>query len=117
MNLLTKFLISWCYNLFLMYLLNILLLLPLPSLSLSLGLLLQKIKGFWRAALLLSMLLYPIDVDSSTSAYSQIELDKRRAALFKMIEIEIIKLGNLVFLESSIPILYPQQLSLFSSEF
>ncbi|KAM7477831.1 hypothetical protein LguiA_026044 [Lonicera macranthoides] len=56
------------------------------------GLLLQEIKGFWHAALLLSMLLYPMDISSSTSADSQIELDKRRAALFRIIESKIIKL-------------------------
>ncbi|KAM7481311.1 hypothetical protein LguiB_005894 [Lonicera macranthoides] len=56
------------------------------------GLLLQEIKGFWHAALLLSMLLYTMDVGSSTSADSQIELDKRRAALFRIIESKIIKL-------------------------
>ncbi|KAM7491499.1 hypothetical protein LguiA_034420 [Lonicera macranthoides] len=61
------------------------------------GLLLREIKGFWRAALLLSMLLYPMDVDTcNTSIDSQIEhleLDRRRAELFKMIENKIIELG------------------------
>ncbi|KAM7477839.1 hypothetical protein LguiA_026052 [Lonicera macranthoides] len=55
-------------------------------------LLLQEIKGFWHAALLLSMLLYPMDVGSSTSADSQIELNNKRAALFRIIESEIIKI-------------------------
>ncbi|KAM7477785.1 hypothetical protein LguiA_025998 [Lonicera macranthoides] len=56
----------------------------------------QKIEAedyaFDHAALLLSMLLYPMDVNSTTSADSQIELDKRRAALFRIIESKIIKL-------------------------
>ncbi|KAM7477807.1 hypothetical protein LguiA_026020 [Lonicera macranthoides] len=55
---------------------------------------LAEIKGFWHAALLLSMLLYPMDVGSSTSEDSQIELNNKRAALFRIIESEIIKLAK-----------------------
>ncbi|KAM7481313.1 hypothetical protein LguiB_005896 [Lonicera macranthoides] len=38
------------------------------------------------------MLLYPMDVGSSTSEDSQFELNNKRAALFRIIESEIIKL-------------------------
>ncbi|KAL3503848.1 hypothetical protein ACH5RR_033689 [Cinchona calisaya] len=53
------------------------------------GLLLRDSKGFWRVALLLSMLLYPKDIDSHTNSS---ELNKR-TELYKMVEDAILKQG------------------------
>ncbi|XP_015056497.1 putative CCA tRNA nucleotidyltransferase 2 [Solanum pennellii] len=57
------------------------------------GLLLREIKEFWRVALLLSMLLHPVDVESSTSFSNEnFELDKS-SGLFKTIENAVRTLG------------------------
>ncbi|OVA05306.1 Poly A polymerase [Macleaya cordata] len=57
------------------------------------GLLLREIKGFWRVALLMSTLLYPIDFDlTEVSIDKHIELDKHRD-LFSRVENTIIELG------------------------
>ncbi|KAL7246602.1 hypothetical protein ACSBR2_001661 [Camellia fascicularis] len=57
------------------------------------GLLLREIKGFWRVALLASMLLYPTNIDVITdSSDEQFKLEKR-AESFKMIENAIMELG------------------------
>ncbi|KAM7515278.1 hypothetical protein LguiA_004861 [Lonicera macranthoides] len=57
------------------------------------GLLLREIKNFWRAALLLSTLIYPSNIDSTTnSPIDHFELGKRRE-LFKKVEDKIINLG------------------------
>ena len=53
------------------------------------GLLLRDIKDFWRAALLLSMLLYPTDIYSATSSF---EFDKRRE-VYNMVEEAILGKG------------------------
>ncbi|XP_027149107.1 putative CCA tRNA nucleotidyltransferase 2 [Coffea eugenioides] len=53
------------------------------------GLLLRDIKDFWRAALLLSMLLYPTDIYSATSSF---EFDKRRE-VYNMVEEAILEKG------------------------
>ncbi|MCL7048403.1 hypothetical protein MKW94_022457, partial [Papaver nudicaule] len=67
--------------------------LDMPSLRILAGLLLREIKSLWRVALLISTLLYPIDVDrAEVSPDKQIELDKRRN-LFKTVETAIMKLG------------------------
>lgn len=55
------------------------------------GLLLRDIKEFWRAALLLSVLLYPDDI-SCLSESTPSELEKR-IELFKKVEHEILNLG------------------------
>nr|GLL44033.1 putative CCA tRNA nucleotidyltransferase 2 [Ipomoea trifida] len=52
------------------------------------GLLLREIKEFWRVSLVLSMLLYPTNVDTEEN----IELEKR-SKLFKTIENDILNLG------------------------
>ncbi|TXG71725.1 hypothetical protein EZV62_000304 [Acer yangbiense] len=55
--------------------------------------LLREIKDFWRVALLISTLLYPIDVDSTQDILGKnFQLDKRRD-LFTEVENAIIKLG------------------------
>ncbi|KAG9131695.1 hypothetical protein Leryth_009439 [Lithospermum erythrorhizon] len=55
------------------------------------GLLLIDIKEFWRVALVLSVLLYPVDISCSTeSAPSELV---KRTEIFKRIEDEILKLG------------------------
>ncbi|XP_057976428.1 tRNA nucleotidyltransferase cca2 [Malania oleifera] len=57
------------------------------------GLLLHEIKGFWRVALLVSTLLYPIGTDSSKDfSDSHFQLDRRRE-IFMNLENAIIKLG------------------------
>nr|XP_025883914.1 LOW QUALITY PROTEIN: putative CCA tRNA nucleotidyltransferase 2 [Solanum lycopersicum] len=57
------------------------------------GLLLREIKEFWRVALLLSMLLHPVDVVSSTSFSNEnFELDKS-SGLFKTVENAVRTLG------------------------
>ncbi|KAK0577476.1 hypothetical protein LWI29_033443 [Acer saccharum] len=67
---------------------------PAPSkLRVLTGLLLREIKDFWRVALLISTLLYPIDVDCTQDILSKnFQLDKRRD-LFTEVENAIIKLG------------------------
>ncbi|KAK3036015.1 hypothetical protein RJ639_031188, partial [Escallonia herrerae] len=67
---------------------------PISSkLCIQAGLLLRNIKDFWRAALLLSTLLYPSDLECPTqSAIEHFELDKRREIIM-MIEKEVLKLG------------------------
>ncbi|KAL6513728.1 hypothetical protein OROHE_019588 [Orobanche hederae] len=54
------------------------------------GLLLRDIKGFWRAALLLSMLLYPGDISLTKSTLPELE---KRTKMFKRIENKILELG------------------------
>ncbi|OAY23731.1 tRNA nucleotidyltransferase cca2 isoform X1 [Manihot esculenta] len=57
------------------------------------GFLLRDIKDFWRVALLISTLIYPINVDSSKDFLEkQYQLDKR-IELFKTVEDAITKLG------------------------
>ncbi|GMP48033.1 hypothetical protein CsSME_00015533 [Camellia sinensis var. sinensis] len=57
------------------------------------GLLLREIKDFWRVALLVSMFLYPTNIDVTTdSSDEQFKLEKR-AESFKMIENAITELG------------------------
>ncbi|KAK3230436.1 hypothetical protein Dsin_002317 [Dipteronia sinensis] len=67
---------------------------PTPSkLRVLTGLLLREIKDFWRVALLISTLLYPINVDCTQDILSKnFQLDKRRE-LFTEVENAIIKLG------------------------
>lgn len=55
------------------------------------GFLLREIKDFWRVALLISILLHPIDVSDTEDEYSR--LGKQRD-LFKAVENSIIKLGE-----------------------
>ncbi|XP_052170084.1 tRNA nucleotidyltransferase cca2 isoform X2 [Diospyros lotus] len=55
------------------------------------GLLLREIKDFWRVALLVSLLYYPADVTTESSA-GQLKLEKRKE-LFGMVEKEIVELG------------------------
>ncbi|KAK2967010.1 hypothetical protein RJ640_003366, partial [Escallonia rubra] len=67
---------------------------PISSkLRIQAGLLLRDIKDFWRAALLLSTLLYPSELECPTrSAIEHFELDKRREIIM-MIEKEVLTLG------------------------
>lgn len=53
------------------------------------GLLLRKIKDFWRVALLASVLLYPTNIEASAE---QFKLEKR-SQTFKRIENAILELG------------------------
>lgn len=67
----------------------------------SLGLLLREIKDFWRAALLLSTLIYPAYIDSTTnSPIDHFELGKR-IELFKKVEDKVRNLGIINFPSNS----------------
>lgn len=56
----------------------------------------EKLKEFWRVALLLSMLLHPVDVVSSTSFSNEnFELDKS-SGLFKTVENAVRTLGIVI---------------------
>ena len=66
------------------------------NVCLQTGLLLREIKEFWRVALLLSMLLHPVDVVSSTSFSNEnFELDKS-SGLFKTVENAVRTLGIVI---------------------
>ncbi|KAI4352890.1 hypothetical protein L6164_007098 [Bauhinia variegata] len=54
------------------------------------GFLLREIKDFWRVALLISSILYPIDIECTKDEH--LHLDKRRD-LFKTVEDSILELG------------------------
>ncbi|KAM3270391.1 hypothetical protein P3S67_029498 [Capsicum chacoense] len=58
------------------------------------GMVLREIKEFWRVALLLSLLLHPVDIVSSSTNFSNenVELEKR-SRLFKIVENAVMKLG------------------------
>lgn len=56
-----------------------------------LGFLLRELRDFWRVALLISIILHPIDISDTEDEYSQ--LGKRRD-LFNAVENSIIKLGE-----------------------
>lgn len=58
------------------------------------GMVLREIKEFWRIALLLSLLLHPVDIVSSSTNFSNenVELEKR-SRLFKIVENAVMKLG------------------------
>ncbi|KAM7279139.1 hypothetical protein ACFE04_006273 [Oxalis oulophora] len=63
------------------------------KLRVSTGFLLREIKEFWRVALLISLLIYPSDVDCTQDYLNkQVDLDKKRD-LYKAIESRIVELG------------------------
>lgn len=57
------------------------------------GLLLREIKEFWRASLLLSLLLYPDDIGSSTNLSNEDTDLKERRELFHRVENTIMEMG------------------------
>ncbi|KAK4413316.1 CCA tRNA nucleotidyltransferase, mitochondrial [Sesamum alatum] len=57
------------------------------------GLLLREIKEFWRASLVLSLLLYPDDVGSSTKLSNEDTDLKERRELFHRVENTIVEMG------------------------
>ncbi|KAK4391217.1 tRNA nucleotidyltransferase cca2 [Sesamum angolense] len=57
------------------------------------GLLLREIKEFWRASLLLSLLLYPDDIGSSTNLSNEDTDLKERKELFHRVENRIMEMG------------------------
>lgn len=76
------------------------------------GFLLRDIKDFWRVALLISTLIYPINVDSSKDFLEkQYQLDKR-IELFKTVEDAITKLGKDLLLSVKFHISYELSLCL-----
>ncbi|XP_043809354.1 tRNA nucleotidyltransferase cca2 isoform X2 [Manihot esculenta] len=77
------------------------------------GFLLRDIKDFWRVALLISTLIYPINVDSSKDFLEkQYQLDKR-IELFKTVEDAITKLGKDLLLSVKFHISYELSLCLY----